>query len=447
MAPKLICGFCSLAHRFRLQRIRHARQGAMYVSVLLSSLIVSVTTLAGLQLLELRMESQGGSHDASRARQLSDSALSIYCARMNEQSNWRTIYQSGQETTIESFDGGMFWAVIDNDQNDLTNEGDRSVRLTVHSRFGQAGHARQAELEPIYTPAEVLNATIYVHGDFNINSGAHLTTDGSIWVNGVMNANSNEVQANGVRANASSGSGLVGGLLGTVNGVVTNVTDPVLGLLVPGDDSWMEEYAYIGTEIPYSSLPGGKIEKVVLSPTNNPFGSGTNEKGIYFIRCGGEKIEILRSRIEGTLVLFDCKSDSVINEQVQWTVPIAGMPAVVAGGSMNIKLKSDDLSESTHNTNFNPVQSPYRSDYDSDEDDFYPTQIHGPIIVTGDLIVDTNGPADMRGGIFVLGNLTQKSNVRLQRDDLLRSNPPPGLRNVVGMKFVNGTIHSVPTSL
>ena len=444
------CFNLSASHRRRTTALRQ-RRGAMYVSVLLTSLIVSVTTLAGLKMLELRVTSQAGGNDASRARQISDSGIALALARLNQQTDWRTRYKSSMATSPELFDGGSFWYSLTNVQNDLTQVGDGLATLTVHSRFGQAGHARTVKIVPTYLPAEILKASIYVHQDISIDTSGSISTDGAVWTSAAIRRGGDAIQASEVRSNdtlqpgsGNASEGLVGATLGAVTGVVSQATGSLLGSATLGNNAWLEEYAYIGTEIPYGSLPGGKIERVLLSPTNNPYGP-ISESGVYFIRCNGGKVEITKARIEGTLVLFDCKSDSVVKDQVHWQAFTPGMPTLVAGGSFQVKTKDEQLSESSTKRNFNPSHSPYRGIGDADESDFYPSQILGPMIINGDLTIDTDGPLMVHGGIYVMGQLTQKSHLRVQRDDRLLDSPPPGLRTENGVTVRNGTLTTTAT--
>lgn len=414
----------------------HVRAGALYISVLMTSLIISVTTLAGLMLLGLRLDSAIDGGDAARARQLSDSAMALMLARISHDDDWRSNYQSGVATSSEEFAGGEFWAILTNDQEDLTDEGDRSVELTVHSRFGNAGHAMMATLEPKFSPSDFLNYAVVVGGDLEVMIGKSISTDGNILVRGNIASGMGAIHANTIQE-------AQGGLL---TSPVSQIGGSVQNLLIPSDSEWIEEYAALGTEILLGAIPGRKIEKVTLSANHNPYGSDTNPRGIYFIRCNGQKIEILRSRIEGTLVLFDCNSDSAMQETVHWNANETGMPSLIAEGDFQIKIKNEDLSENKEKTNFNPPHTAYHGNFDSDEDDFYPSRIKGLIVVTGNAEVDIADWTWLDGGLYVFGNLLQKTHLRVQRDDDLIAHPPPGFRTVIGTQIRNGTIRSTATS-
>ena len=178
---------------------------------------------------------------------------------------------------------------------------------------------------------------------------------------------------------------------------------------------------------------------------NNPFGPETNPLGIYFIRCGNQKVEIIKSRIEGTLALLDCKSGSKLKDEVHWNAVAPGMPALVVEGDFSIELAENSLDESAHSTNFNPLHTPYRGDGDNDENDFYPSRVRGLVVVTGNLEVDSAEATSLHGGLYVLGDLNQKTHLQVHRDDRIQTNPPPGFRTTVGMTIRNGTVRSVDT--
>ena len=409
--------------------------GTVYVSVLFTALIISVTTLAGLKLLDLRLKSAGGGSDALRARQLADSAMAIMLARVNANKDWRQYYVSGQETTREAWDGGTYWAVLSNSQDDLTILGNHTVDLTVHARYGQAGCGKSAILDPIFEPLDILKYSVIVRGDATIANGASISSDGRVRVYGLVKSGINSIHGQSVEATEPS---LLGGLTSSVVGTLAPV-------LEPSNTSWIEEYTYFGTEISYAALDNGKIDKQVLSPMNNPFGPETNPLGIYLIRCGNQKVEIIKSRIEGTLALLDCKSGSKLKDDVHWNAVAPGMPALVVEGDFSIELAENSLDESAHSTNFNPLHTPYRGDGDNDENDFYPSRVRGLVVVTGNLEVDSAEATSLHGGLYVLGDLNQKTHLQVHRDDRIQTNPPPGFRTTVGMTIRNGTVRSVDT--
>ncbi len=57
---------------------------------------------------------------------------------------------------------------------------------------------------------------------------------------------------------------------------------------------------------------GRFIYRKVLSPSVNPFSGGTDDEGIYWINCGGNRLTIERSRIHGTLLIVNPAQDPVL---------------------------------------------------------------------------------------------------------------------------------------
>ena len=65
-------------------------------------------------------------------------------------------------------------------------------------------------------------------------------------------------------------------------------------------------------------------------PGVNPFGVTTNAQGIYWINCGGNKLVIERSRIQGTLLVVNPGAGSCIgNGPINWSPAVAGYPALL----------------------------------------------------------------------------------------------------------------------
>ena len=142
-------------------------------------------------------------------------------------------------------------------------------------------------------------------------------------------------------------------------------------------------YILNGTSITYASLPkqqAANIEKVVLSPNNNPYGSGlTSPTGIYVINCLGGNLRIRNARIVGTLVILNPGVFSVL-ESVNWEPAVANYPSLLVSGTAELAFTNTPLSESSLRVDFNQ---------DTDKTDTYPSLIKGLIYASGDLTTKT----------------------------------------------------------
>ena len=138
-------------------------------------------------------------------------------------------------------------------------------------------------------------------------------------------------------------------------------------------------------------------------------------------------LTIRMARIHGTLVI-DCigmtvtVEDSVFMHSYRSDYPVL----IVNGTVVVLKYLSDEktLSESEHNTNFNPPGSPYAGQSDSDTSDEYPNEIQGLVHATGNVLLKET--ARIRGTIIAEDKVQCQGNNQIIYQQGLYDNPPVG---------------------
>ncbi|MAT15856.1 MAG: hypothetical protein CMJ46_11380 [Planctomyces sp.] len=171
--------------------------------------------------------------------------------------------------------------------------------------------------------------------------------------------------------------------------------------------------------------PAGTIFRRVLSPNHNPYGE-TNEEGIYIIDCGGSKLAIEDSRILGTLVLLNPRSDSQVNPGgIAWSPVKSNFPCLLVKGSFSICANNDGLNETRDDVNYNPIGAAHSSlGEDADTVDIIPTRINGLIYVSDDLTFKNNTNIE---GVVLTGDKTDIFNTfTLTYNSIFFTHPPPG---------------------
>ena len=172
-----------------------------------------------------------------------------------------------------------------------------------------------------------------------------------------------------------------------------------------------------------------RIRHTVLSPSNNPFGTGvTNPQGIYVLDCLGKKVFIEDCRIVGTLVMIDPGSGSAVQGSVSWEPAVANYPALLVDDQIIIGIGTTGLSESSLNENFNPPGTPYPYPLGSenlDVLDAYPSMIKG-LVYSATTIVFQNHP--IIDGVVVAEEdvLVRSSDLDLRYRSTYVDKPPPG---------------------
>ena len=183
------------------------------------------------------------------------------------------------------------------------------------------------------------------------------------------------------------------------------------------------------------------IDRKLLSPTVNPFGS-LNSNGIYVINCSGKDVVIGRSRIVGTIVLLNPGSKSAIQDSVCWEAAVYNFPALLSNNSISINMSATGLSEASLGMNFNPAGTPFPFNGGSANTtvtDSYPSRITGLVYSANDLFF-SNAP-NLQGVTIANQNINVSStSLTLNYGNTYLNDPPPGFAmGSFNMKVVPGT--------
>jgi hypothetical protein len=180
---------------------------------------------------------------------------------------------------------------------------------------------------------------------------------------------------------------------------------------------------------------GRYIYRKVLSPTVNQLyaGAPTDPEGLYWINCNGNRLNIERSRILGTLLVVNPGANSrVAHGPIHWSPAVPGYPALLvdadsaSNADFAILAINRGLSEKEQGVNFNPAGAPHAQfGEEADLNDIYPSEICGLVAVEDDLTFQ-NRPF-IRGQVLVGDDLANSSgtlDVEYLPESLL--SPPPG---------------------
>jgi len=217
---------------------------------------------------------------------------------------------------------------------------------------------------------------------------------------------------------------------GTITGALT----------VPGTpkhtpaDQVITDYIAKATTLPRSS----SLDRRVLSPTLNPFGS-PNPDGIYYMDTQGSNLTITNSRIQGTLVVRASGATVTLDSAVFLQPARWYHPVLIVVGNAVIKCHSLDysLSEWLCGTNFNPAGAPYQGTWDTDVFDVYPNEIQGLVHIQGSLRLQNT--ARIVGVVICQGSVTCEEQNTIVYDPALAAHPPEGYTYVAGMKVSPGS--------
>ncbi len=412
-----------------LKARRHSRSGYLYIAVLITTTLVAMIGLAASSVARLELNLVNQSSDLVQAQALARTAVEEAILRIENDPNWRTAYSNNVEAPnpAESVGNGTItFKLVDSDGN-LGDDDSDWVLATGIGRVGDATAAESVRLYPTGTPLTCLEPAICCGGDITPMYGADVHTNQFVSSNGHVDASSSGTSIDG-SAEA------VGSIQGTIIGTqTTGITPRVL----PGSDVF-EYYKDNGTWIDFSAIPSGTIEKSVLSPASNPYGTTTNPEGIYVVDCEGSNLTIRNTRIVGTLVVLNPGTSSYAGWSIRWDPAVPNYPALLVDGNFSLAHSGSDLSEETHSTNFNPVGTAYGGEEDGDSSDTYPSDIRGLVFINGTFKNTLGGGNPINGGL-IAQEMTIHTTFTVDYRSTFKDYPPPGFASGNPMRISPGS--------
>lgn len=304
------------------------RRGNTYLMVLGVVTLLSVTVIAGVTVLRAHRAGLSIDQDIVRARLAAGSGVDIGVQMIAEDDEWRSTLGAGVwvDAMRVSDDTTLSISVSDEVDGVISNDKREDITLVAEGRVNSAVQRIEVVLSPILGSYESMAASVYAKGVLDIE------------------AESIEAESFLASATAVYDDGDEIGSFGPteLEGSSGDIYAGPLDLETPDEALALAIFRDLATEISIDDLRGKKIENVVLTEKSNKFGP-VNERGIYLIECGGQKIVIRDSMIRGTLILVNPKPDSEMKEGMHWEPLLPNDPTLVVFGSCKFDLSGDDV--------------------------------------------------------------------------------------------------------
>lgn len=395
--------------------------------VLASSMILTTIGLGALLAIRVQRRSIQMTQDMAEARLHAHSAVELGLLFVQNDPNWRSTWTHGTWISEQSLgDGAYSLNGVDPDDGDLADSEYDSLVLTGVGTCGVARHQTQVTLAPDIKPLEALNTCIHTSGLLKITGGHLIRAVGApISTNGVLD--NDEMIDGDAEANSIDDMKTITGTL-TVPAAQKPMPDPTV----------ISDYINRATVIPFT----GDINKHVLTPTYNPWGS-TNPDGVYFIDTDDHDMKIQRFRFQGTLIVRLGTKSLTLEQQVLMQNYRSDYPVLIIDGDMEMKIKSysETLSEAIDSRNYNPSGAPYQGQSDSDMTDEYPNEVQGLVHVTG--FLKLNETTRVKGAIICEDSVECASQNTIIHNPSLYAIPPEGYTYVDSMKVSPGSYKQV----
>lgn len=424
----------------RCGQTRRARRGSAYVLVLLTVGLVSLTAMSAIALRKSELRQTLARNEIAAARAYAHAAIELGLRMIEEDpANWRTALGNGAWLQDVPFETGAFSLyAYDPVDNDVTNSDTDPLVLRGVGVTSRARQMVELRLEAEEVPRECIRYAAHAHRRLRTNSIA---------------VYSDHTLSSSLRINVTSGSTMEADLIApelNVTGGSSHIGDFTQSddeREMPDDDAF-EYYVQNGTHIPISDIPtdaDGNREitaprRFVLDlnlwlpeqgphlapePANPPEwfdpDRHSNPDGIFVIDCEGQDLRIYQIRIEGTLVVLNPGSNSIIESSLNWTPAVTGYPILLVDGGMDFHVSSSDFRETSGigSTSF-------------------PSELGGLIYVTDDALVRH---ATTIRGMLVGGrriDIEDGTNITFLYDETTAANPPPGFRDPPRMRIIRG---------
>ncbi|HMO86262.1 MAG TPA: hypothetical protein PKC18_15215 [Lacipirellulaceae bacterium] len=409
--------------------IRRSRTGVVYVAVLGVAMIIALLGLAAVHISRVETRAMAGAEQIAHAQLLSASAVELALARIAIDANWRSTYSSGVEVPSATWttlgNGSVRFALVDPDGS-LSDDPRDGITIRGIGRFADAIQVVAVDALPAGTPLTSL--AVALHSDGNLTNSAAMTCDHIVSSNGSINTPTGSIAGTGWA---------VGSIVGNVT---TKYANQAPARQMPDADAVWQHYLSTGTRISIGAIAGNRIEYVVMSPGNNPFGA-TNPQGIYVVDCQGQNLTISNCRMHATLVVINAGS-VVLRNRINWHPPTPNYPALMVQGTLEMAWDGNQsLTETTlvplALVNYNPPGSPYEGMEDSDVLDSYPGVINGLVYVSGNLTITQ--PLKLFGAIIAGGTTSVSASATLNYNSVHAAAPPPGFATGSALRLIPGT--------
>ncbi len=377
--------------------------GSIYTLTLASSLVLVALVLGiSYQILQFRQTSRGASQ-VDQASVYAELGLRHALRYTKDDSLWRQPLTSGLWLEdIEVGDAAYSVTGIDTVDGVLADNDSDPVELTCTATVN--GLTRTIQLNAQQSPSEILRYAVAAGGVVKISN--HVRVTGNVTSN-------DKIEKSGADT----------WIFGDAEAVNTiNETTNITGVVSPGSaaqefpsSSNIFTYYQTATTIAYRST----IERVLISPTNNPYGPLTNANGLYKMTCANQKVVIKQCRIVGTLFLINPKSDSRIEISVNWQPARPDYPALIIQGSQFEIITYEDLNEAL--IGFVDLNLPGESGYGSVLNTFS-NEINGVVYSTGKVIL--NSSSTINGSLIAVGDIELNDYARCNYDSDVYSTAP-----------------------
>ncbi len=399
--------------------------------VLGASVLVMTVGVSAAILARTNMRAAQSDRAWDHATTAAHGALEVAGHHMNTHSAWRTGPNPIGPMAIGSATAVAI--MLDPVDGDLDDDDTEGVRVYCIAHSGSATrYCSMAFTAGAINPLDALTRPMHSGGTLSIGANAYVQAGA-----GPLSAGVGLSIDTGATVNGSVLTGVLSSR-GTVTGKITTGGQSIA---LPDAAAWTALSAS-AVRITFSST-SGLIERVALTPSQNPWGL-PSLSGTYIIAVpAGQKLTIRSCRIDASLLVeLGAGATLEIVERVLWDPENGGIAMLVRapeGGDVLLGNSVAPFSESAINANLNPLLAPYQGTSDILLDDTYEPAIRGVVHISGSPRTRIGDGFGLFGSLIVEGDAAINGSVTITTDPALIASPPQGFTKPREMRPVLGS--------
>lgn len=395
---------------------------AVYILVLGIATILAMTGITLVTVARSNHRLHASLQKSLQAQYVAQAGLERAFYSMDADATWRQTMPHGAWFSDQIFGLGKYTVTAADTDGNLADDERDTLTLTSTGTVGDAVHKVKVTLTPRPHPA----LAFAVFGADSLKLRTRSVARGPIRSNGSMSGDSDVDAENNAFFETVQGA--------SIDSDLTPARYAATAMSYPQPS--LSYYLALATPITGITGATAKLSKYVLTPTcNSESSSQVNANGIYSLNCLNKDVVIEKTRLKGTLILYNTTKKVTIQHQVLLEPTGYSFPLILmftSGGDVEFNLDGSALSELSDWMDYNE---------DGDVWDSLSSAVKG-LIWTDHSALKTKKSSAAVAGCFIAGNVEASESIVLDDDPQLAQAMIPGFIDT-NMKVIPGSWREV----
>ncbi len=419
---------------------KYRRRASVYMVVLGTAMVVAVLGMSALIAQRISLRTNNNRADLAAAKLLVRSGLESAIDYISDDSDWRSNILSGNVVPCYSGDtsgtctvnpGTFKVTAVDPLDDDISDSPDDSIVLTATGTIGNARQLAKVSMVTNYQPLSCLDAVFASGGSLTFRS-AHFAGDQVVASNDAISANADGGSDSTVNADVEA--------VNTISGryYYGSTTSGVSSREMPDSSTAFTYYVENSKTLTLSDLDFDgtwyRLDNAVLGDPD-----GNAEDFIFALDCQNNNVALFNTVVHGTIVLQNAAWVH-LDRSVHLDALADNYPAILIDGDTWLDLVWSNVDTGQLGSGLK-WQGKGKGQGSLNIKSEYQVGIHGLVYITGYLYcMETT---TLEGVMLVAGQAMLSGQQNFTYSSAYYDDPPPGFRNIVGMKMVAGSWRQV----